>query len=194
MPQWPRMVARRCKRSSAYPLLRTSGIQKCQKRPIYMAKETYLYGKRGLFIWQKRPIAMSIPQVCGSQEASCAVYTGLFCHMYRSLLTLAHTLGVHALHTHRCVCVVCMHVLHTHASSLSLLVFYTHIASPPFLSPSHTHTHTHTHIHTPNLPPPSSFLFVSSPLFFFFSVFFIFLFFLYVFPSHLLVSVQRKQG
>ena len=26
-----------------------------QKRPIYMEKETYLYGKRDLFIWQKRP-------------------------------------------------------------------------------------------------------------------------------------------
>ena len=24
--------------------------------PIHMAKEAYLYGKRGLFIWQKRPI------------------------------------------------------------------------------------------------------------------------------------------
>ena len=29
-----------------------------QKRPIYMAKEACLYGKRGLFIWQKRPIYM----------------------------------------------------------------------------------------------------------------------------------------
>ena len=26
-----------------------------QKRPIHMAKETYSYGKRDLFIWQKRP-------------------------------------------------------------------------------------------------------------------------------------------
>jgi len=24
-------------------------MRKCQKRPTYMAKETYLYGKRGLF-------------------------------------------------------------------------------------------------------------------------------------------------
>ena len=34
-----------------------------------MAKETYLYGKRGLFVWQKRPICMAISypdraQVC----------------------------------------------------------------------------------------------------------------------------------
>ena len=35
----------------------------CEKRPIYMekeacyvARETYSYGKRGLFVWQKRPI------------------------------------------------------------------------------------------------------------------------------------------
>ena len=27
---------------------RRSGMRKCQKRPTYMAKETYLYGKRGL--------------------------------------------------------------------------------------------------------------------------------------------------
>jgi len=27
-----------------------------------VSKETYSYGKRGLFIWQKRPIAISIPQ------------------------------------------------------------------------------------------------------------------------------------
>ena len=26
-----------------------------KKRPIHMAKETYLHGKRDLFIWQKRP-------------------------------------------------------------------------------------------------------------------------------------------
>ena len=39
----------------------SSGIRtrKCQKRPIYMAKEAYLYGKRGLFTWQKRPIYMA---------------------------------------------------------------------------------------------------------------------------------------
>jgi len=33
-----------------------SGMHKCQKRPIHMAKETYSYGKRDLFIWKKRPI------------------------------------------------------------------------------------------------------------------------------------------
>jgi hypothetical protein len=27
-------------------------------------KETYLYGKRDLLIWQKRPISLRIPQVC----------------------------------------------------------------------------------------------------------------------------------
>ena len=27
-----------------------------------MAKEAYLYGKRGLFIWQKRPIPISVPR------------------------------------------------------------------------------------------------------------------------------------
>ena len=30
-----------------------------QKRPIHMAKKTYSYGKRDLFIWQKRPTHMS---------------------------------------------------------------------------------------------------------------------------------------
>jgi len=37
-----------------------------QKGPILMAKEAYSYGKRGLFIWQKRPIHISIPEVCVS--------------------------------------------------------------------------------------------------------------------------------
>ena len=32
-----------------------------QKTPIHMAKETYSYGKRHLFIWQKRPDHISIP-------------------------------------------------------------------------------------------------------------------------------------
>jgi hypothetical protein len=30
-----------------------------QKRPTYMAKETYLYGKRDLLIWQKIPTSMT---------------------------------------------------------------------------------------------------------------------------------------
>ena len=30
-----------------------------QKRPMYMAKETYVYGKRDLCIWQKRPMYMA---------------------------------------------------------------------------------------------------------------------------------------
>jgi hypothetical protein len=29
-----------------------------EKRPIYMAKEAYLYEKKGLFIWQKRLTCM----------------------------------------------------------------------------------------------------------------------------------------
>jgi len=29
------------------------------KRPTYMAKETYSYGERDLFIWQTRPIHMA---------------------------------------------------------------------------------------------------------------------------------------
>jgi predicted metal-binding protein len=33
-----------------------------QKRPIHMAKEAYSYGKRGLFIWQKRPTNNGMPQ------------------------------------------------------------------------------------------------------------------------------------
>jgi len=36
-----------------------------------VSKETYSYGKRDLFIWQKRPITMSIPQQCNrSSRAS----------------------------------------------------------------------------------------------------------------------------
>jgi len=34
-------------------------MRKFQKRPIYAAKEAYLYGKRDLFTWQKRPIYMA---------------------------------------------------------------------------------------------------------------------------------------
>ena len=51
-------------------------MRECQMRPIYMAKETYIYGKRGLrdawvsnetyiygkrdlYIWQKRPVYMA---------------------------------------------------------------------------------------------------------------------------------------
>jgi len=34
-------------------------IHRCQKRPIYMSKDTYLYVKRYLLICQKRPIYMS---------------------------------------------------------------------------------------------------------------------------------------
>jgi len=33
-----------------------------QQRPIHMAKETYSYGKRDLFIWQKRPTNTSRPE------------------------------------------------------------------------------------------------------------------------------------
>jgi hypothetical protein len=33
-------------------------MRKCQKRLMHMVKETYSYGKRDLFIWQKRPIHM----------------------------------------------------------------------------------------------------------------------------------------
>jgi len=35
----------------AYCDLHTSGMRKCQKRPIHMAKETYVYGKRGLLLF-----------------------------------------------------------------------------------------------------------------------------------------------
>ena len=34
------------------------------KRPIHMAKEPYSYGKRALFIWQKRPTRT--PERCHS--------------------------------------------------------------------------------------------------------------------------------
>ena len=30
-----------------------------EKRPIYMAKEAYIHGKRGLLTWQKRPTYMA---------------------------------------------------------------------------------------------------------------------------------------
>ena len=36
------------------------GMRMCQKRPIHMAKEAYSYDKIDLFIWQKRPIEISI--------------------------------------------------------------------------------------------------------------------------------------
>ncbi len=37
----------------------TVQVSTWQKRPIHMAKETYSYGKRDLFIWQQRPIHMA---------------------------------------------------------------------------------------------------------------------------------------
>ena len=40
------------------------GMLKCQKRPIHTAKEAYSYGKRDLFIRQKRPIEIGMPVVC----------------------------------------------------------------------------------------------------------------------------------
>jgi len=45
---------------SATPYLHR--VYACQKRPvhIHMAKEAYSYGKRGLFIWQKRPVHMAL--------------------------------------------------------------------------------------------------------------------------------------
>jgi len=51
--------------------MRTSGMRKCQKRPIHMAKETYLYGKRGLLLLAYFSAASTLrlgsvvlPQVC----------------------------------------------------------------------------------------------------------------------------------
>jgi hypothetical protein len=49
-----------------------------QKRPIYMAKETqshgketYIYGKRDLYIWQKRPIYMAKETQSHGKETYC---------------------------------------------------------------------------------------------------------------------------
>ena len=40
-----------------------------QKRPIYMAKETYSNGKRNLFMWQKRPIHVAKETYsCGTRD------------------------------------------------------------------------------------------------------------------------------
>ena len=36
--------------------------QMSKNRPVHMAKEAYSYDKRSLFIWQKRPISISIPE------------------------------------------------------------------------------------------------------------------------------------
>ena len=52
------LAARRSTPSCARPHAR---MRTCQKRPTYMAKETYLYGKRDLPIWQKRPTSTGIP-------------------------------------------------------------------------------------------------------------------------------------
>jgi len=38
---------------------RICAAHKCQKRPMYMAKEADLYGKRDLCIWQKRPMYLA---------------------------------------------------------------------------------------------------------------------------------------
>jgi len=39
------------------------GLFLWQKRPISMAKEAYFYGKRGLFLWQKRPTGVGVPEL-----------------------------------------------------------------------------------------------------------------------------------
>ena len=57
-----------------------------QKRPICMAKETYVYGKRDLFVWQKRPICMAketcwrripgiAPKMCAAERTQAATGT-----------------------------------------------------------------------------------------------------------------------
>ena len=74
-----------------------------------MAKEAYLYGKRGLFIWQKRPVYMAkeaylyafrAPRAySASQRYECVnrallPYTRPLLPYDRALLTLAHTSGM----------------------------------------------------------------------------------------------------
>ena len=63
-----------------------------QKRPAYVAKKTYVYGKRDLRMWQKRP---GDDELHAERVLACArlppaldpcVYVGLFCHICRSLL------------------------------------------------------------------------------------------------------------
>ena len=41
-------------------------LPKCQKRPIPMAEETYIYGKTDLFLWQNRPTDTDLPEACVS--------------------------------------------------------------------------------------------------------------------------------
>ena len=63
-----------------------------RKRPICMAKETYLHGKRGLFTWQKRPIYMSKETyLCGERGLFTFAFLRhvpktIMCHVNRSLL------------------------------------------------------------------------------------------------------------
>jgi len=40
-----------------------------QKRPMYMAKEAYAHGKRGVCTWQKRPLHMAKDALYVAQEA-----------------------------------------------------------------------------------------------------------------------------
>jgi len=63
-----------------------------QKRPTYVAKETYICGKRDLHIHRDQVRAASarkprrVLHAAHHLQVSFATYAGLFCHIHRSFL------------------------------------------------------------------------------------------------------------
>jgi len=73
-----------------------------QKRPIYMAKETYLYGKRDLLIFLRLYHVYLWQVFCSPQNMHISFYTG-YAHLcpHSTSLSLQNTHGSPNPHTHR---------------------------------------------------------------------------------------------
>ena len=83
-----------CFRMCRNMLMRT-GLFTWQKRPIYLAKETYCISNRGLFTWQKRPIYLAQGACSLAKEAYWISKRGLL-HVH----VAAERVPIH----HQCTC------------------------------------------------------------------------------------------
>ena len=101
------------------------GMRGCQMRPIYMAEETCIYGKRGLYIWQKRPTYMARDLYIWQKRPICAAKETyrMAKETYWYNYTCPHTLTY----------------LHTHTYTN-----YKHTCRPPFSHPLPSLNHTRT--------------------------------------------------
>ena len=66
------------------------------KEPYHMAKEPYLYGKRGLFIWQKRPVHKAKEAYSYGKRGLSYGKRGLFIRQKRKHLLCQHRSGLTA--------------------------------------------------------------------------------------------------